>query len=111
MPLPLAAWASAQNALKVAIFRLKIEKIFWGGAMPLPLAAWASAQNALKVAIFRLKIEKIFWGGAMPPPQTPASFSLHSLNHNVVSNMLVLSPIAVCIHTTARFPTTTVSGV
>jgi len=28
---PLAAWASAQNALKVAIFRLKIEKIFWGG--------------------------------------------------------------------------------
>ena len=28
---PLAAWASTQNALKVAIFRLKIEKIFWGG--------------------------------------------------------------------------------
>jgi len=24
----------------------------------------------------------------MPPPQTPASFSLHSLNHNVVSNTL-----------------------
>jgi len=31
---PLAAWASTQNALKVAIFRLKIEKIFWG--MPPP---------------------------------------------------------------------------
>ena len=28
---PLAAWASAQNALKAAIFRLKIEKNFWGG--------------------------------------------------------------------------------
>jgi len=28
---PLAAWASIQNALKVAIFRLKIENIFWGG--------------------------------------------------------------------------------
>jgi len=28
---PLAAWASTQNALKVAIFRLKIEKIFCGG--------------------------------------------------------------------------------
>jgi len=27
---PLAAWASTQNALKVAIFRLKIEKLFWG---------------------------------------------------------------------------------
>jgi len=27
----LATWASAQNALKVAIFKLKIEKIFWGG--------------------------------------------------------------------------------
>jgi len=70
-----------------------------------PLAAWASAQNALKVAIFRLKIEKIIWEGAMPHPQTPASFSLHSLNHSVVSNTLVLSPRAVCIHTTARFPT------
>jgi len=33
-PPPLATWASAQNALKVAIFRLKIENIFWGGAMP-----------------------------------------------------------------------------
>ena len=75
-----------------------------GGAMA-PLAAWASAQNALKVAIFRLKIGKIFWGGAMPPPQTPASFPLHSLNHNVVSNTLVLSPRAICIHTTASFPT------
>ena len=28
---PLAAWASTQNALKVVIFTLKIEKIFWGG--------------------------------------------------------------------------------
>jgi len=28
---PLAAWASTQNALKVAIFRLKVEKNFWGG--------------------------------------------------------------------------------
>jgi len=28
---PLAAWTSTQNALKVAIFRLKIENIFWGG--------------------------------------------------------------------------------
>ena len=33
---PLATWASAQNALKVAIFRLKIEKDFWGGAVPPP---------------------------------------------------------------------------
>ena len=33
---PLATWADAQNAQKVAIFRLKIEKIFWGGAMPPP---------------------------------------------------------------------------
>jgi len=34
---PLATWASAQNALKVAIFRLKKNrKIFWGGAMPPP---------------------------------------------------------------------------
>jgi len=41
----------------------------------------------------------------MPSPQTPASFSLHSLNHNVVSNKLVLSPRAICIHTTASFPT------
>ena len=72
---------------------------------PSPRGHWASAQDALKVAIFRLKIEKIFWGGAMPPPQTPAIYSLHSLNHNVVSNTLVLSPRAVCIHTTARFPT------
>ena len=75
-----------------------------GGAMP-PLAAWASTQNALKVAIFRLKIENIFWGGAMPPPQTPASFPLHKFNHNVVSNTLVLSPRAICIHTTASFLT------
>ena len=157
---PLAAWASAQNALKVTIFRLKIEKKFWEGAIPPPQTAasfslhslnhnvvsntlvlspraicihttacfptsngfwhlkrfkqsmeeWTtncknSAQNALKVAIFRLKIEKKFWGVAMPSPQTPASFSLHSLNHNVVSNTLVLSPRAICIHTTARFPT------
>ena len=41
----------------------------------------------------------------MPPPQTPASFPLHKFNHNVVSNTLVLSPRAVCIHTTASFPT------
>jgi len=34
---PLAAWASTQNALKVAIFRLKIEKIVWvGGNAPSP---------------------------------------------------------------------------
>jgi len=69
-----------------------------------PLAAWASAQNALKVTIFRLKIKNIFWGGAMSPPQTPASFPLHILNYNVVSNMLILSPRAICIHTTASFP-------
>ena len=31
---PLATWASAQNALKVAIFRLKIENI--SGEMPPP---------------------------------------------------------------------------
>jgi len=31
---PLATWASAQNALKVAIFRLQIETKLWGGAMP-----------------------------------------------------------------------------
>ena len=74
------------------------------GAMA-PLAAWASTQNALKVAIFKLKIEKIFWGGAMPPPQNPASFPLHKFNHNVVSNTLVLSSRAICIHTTASFPT------
>jgi len=30
MPPP-AAWASTQNALKVAIFRPEIEKMFWGG--------------------------------------------------------------------------------
>jgi len=36
MPPPLATWASAQNALKVAIFKLKIEKKLWGGAMPPP---------------------------------------------------------------------------
>ena len=36
-PCPLATCASAQNALKVAIFRLKIEKIFWGkGNAPSP---------------------------------------------------------------------------
>jgi len=81
-----------------------------GEAMP-PLAAWASTQNALKVAIFRLKIEKNFWGGAMPPLQTPASFPLHKFNHSVVSNTLVLSPRAICIHTTASFPTATVSCV
>ena len=73
-----------------------------------PLVAWASTQNALKVAIFRLKIEKNFWEGAMPPPQTPASFPLHKFNHNVVSNTLVLSPGAICIHTTASFPKATV---
>jgi len=31
---PLATWASAQNALKVAIFRLKIETFSGEGAMP-----------------------------------------------------------------------------
>ena len=37
MPPPLAAWAYTQNALKVAIFRLKIEKKFLGrGQCPLP---------------------------------------------------------------------------
>ena len=41
----------------------------------------------------------------MPPPQTPASFPLHKFNHSVVSNTLVLSPRAICIHTTASFPT------
>ena len=33
---PLAAWASTQNALKVAIFRLKIKKNSREGAMPPP---------------------------------------------------------------------------
>ena len=33
---PLATWANAQNALKVAIFRLKIEKFSGEGAMPPP---------------------------------------------------------------------------
>ena len=80
--------------------------------MPPFIAAWASAQNAVKVTIFRLKIGKKFWGGAIrTPPQTPARFPLHSLNHNVVSNTLILSPRAIYIHKTARFPTTTVSGV
>ena len=68
-----------------------------------PLAAWASAQNALKVAIFRLKIEKIFLGGAMPLPRPKLVFLC--INHNVVSNTLVLSPRAICIHTTASFLT------
>jgi len=35
-PCPLATWASAQNALKVAIFRLKIEKNSGKAAMPTP---------------------------------------------------------------------------
>jgi len=74
------------------------------GAMA-PFAAWASTHNALKVAIFRLKIEKIFWEGAMPYPQTPACFPLHKFNHSVVFNTVVLSPRAICIHTTASFPT------
>ena len=41
----------------------------------------------------------------MPPTQTQASFPLHKFNHNVVSNTLVLPPRAICIHTTASFPT------
>ena len=76
-----------------------------GRGHALPLAAWASTQNALKVAIFKLKIEKFSGEGAMPSPQTPVSFPLHKSNHNVVSNTLVLSPRAICIHTTASFPT------
>ena len=71
-----------------------------------PLAAWASAQNALKVAISDSKSKKISGEGALP-----ASFPLHSLNHNVVSNTLVLSPRAICIHTTASFPTSNGFGV
>jgi len=41
----------------------------------------------------------------MPPRQTPTSFPLHKFNQNVVYNTLVLSPRAICIHTTASFPT------
>ena len=63
------------------------------------------AQNALKVTFLDSKSKRFSGEGAMPPPQTPASFPLHSLNHNVVSNTLMLSPRAICIHTTASFPT------
>jgi len=66
-----------------------------------PLATWASAQNALKVAIFRLKIEKKFMGRGQCP-QTPASFPLHKSQRLFT---LVLRPRAICIHTTASFPT------
>jgi len=64
-----------------------------------PLATWASAQNALKVAIFRLKIEKFSGEGQ-------CQLIFLCINHNVVSNTtLVLPPRAICIHTTASFPT------
>ena len=36
-PCPLATWASTQNALKLAIFRLKIEKIFGETPASFPL--------------------------------------------------------------------------
>ena len=63
----------------------------------------ASAQNALKVAIFRLKIEKFSGEGQYPLPRPQLIFL--RINHNVVSNTLVLSPRAICIHTTASLPT------
>jgi len=68
-----------------------------------PLATWTSAQNALKVAIFRLKMEKNFLGRGNAP--SPAQLVFLCINHNVVSNTLVLSPRAICIHTTTSFPT------
>ena len=69
-----------------------------------PLATWASAQNALKVAIFRLKkIEKFSGEGQCPLPRLQLVFLC--INHNVVSNTLVLPPRAICIHITASFPT------
>jgi len=67
------------------------------------LATWASAQKALKVAIFRLKIEKFSGEGQCPLTRPQLVFLC--INHNVVSNKLVLSPRAICIHTTASFPT------
>jgi len=67
------------------------------------LATWASAQNALKVAIFRLKIEKFSREGQCPLTRPQLVFLC--INHNAVSNKLVLSPRAICIHTTASFPT------
>ena len=72
------------------------------GAM-LPLATWASAQNALKVAIFRFKIENFSGEEQCPLPRPQLVFLC--INHNVVSNKLVLPPRAICIHTTASFPT------
>jgi len=68
-----------------------------------PLATWADAQNAQKVAIFRLKIEKFSGEEQCPLPRPQLVFLC--INHNVVSNTLVLPPRAICIHTTARFPT------
>ena len=73
-----------------------------------PLATWACAQNALKVSIFRLKIEKVSGEGAIGRGQCPLprpQLVLLCINHNVVSDTLVLSPRAICIHTTASFPT------
>ena len=74
-----------------------------------PLATWASAQNALNVAIFRLKIEKKFLGrGKCPIPRPQLVFLC--INHNVVTNTLVLSRRAIFIHTTASFPTSSNGG-
>jgi len=39
----------------------------------------------------------------MPPPRPQLVFLC--INHNVVSNTLVMPPTAICIHTTASFPT------
>ena len=60
-------------------------------------------KNVLKVAIFRLKIEKFSGMGQCPSPEPQLVFLC--INHNVVFNTLVLSPRAICIHTTASFPT------
>jgi len=60
---------------------------------------------------FQTQNRKNSLGRGNAPLQTPASFPLHKFNHNVVSNTLVLSPRAICIHTTVIFPTATVSCV
>ena len=60
-------------------------------------------QNALNVAIFGLKIENFSGEGQCPLPRPQLVFLC--INHNLVSNTLVLSPRAICIHITTGFPT------
>ena len=47
--------------------------------------------------------KKILRRGQCPLPRPQLVFLC--INHNLVSNTLVLSPRAICIHTTASFPT------